>query len=57
MTKLYINPLPVRLWHWANAVLVIILVVTKAVTGLRASDIDIDDGLDVTHHGERAYTP
>jgi len=28
MSKLYVNPLPVRIWHWANAVLFIVLVVT-----------------------------
>jgi thiosulfate reductase cytochrome b subunit len=28
MSKLYVNPLPVRIWHWANAVLFIILIVT-----------------------------
>src|SRR6185369_6937379 len=28
MSKLYINPLPVRIWHWTNAVLFIVLIVT-----------------------------
>ena len=28
MTKLYVNPLPVRIWHWANALLFIVLIVT-----------------------------
>ena len=28
MTRIYVNPLPVRIWHWANAVLFIVLVVT-----------------------------
>jgi thiosulfate reductase cytochrome b subunit len=26
--KVYVNPLPVRIWHWANAVLFIVLIVT-----------------------------
>ena len=28
MSKVYVNPLPVRIWHWANAVLFIVLIVT-----------------------------
>lgn len=28
MKRLYINPLPVRLWHWANALCVIVLILT-----------------------------
>lgn len=28
MSKIYVNPLPVRIWHWANAVLFILLVAT-----------------------------
>ena len=28
MSKLYVNPLPVRIWHWANAFLFIVLIVT-----------------------------
>jgi len=28
MTKVYVNPLPVRIWHWANALMFIILIVT-----------------------------
>ena len=39
MTKMYINPLPVRLWHWANAVLFIILV----VTGVQIRYLDLFD--------------
>lgn len=28
MSKVYVHPLPVRVWHWANAILFIALVVT-----------------------------
>ena len=28
MSKLYVNPLPVRIWHWANVFLFIVLIVT-----------------------------
>jgi thiosulfate reductase cytochrome b subunit len=28
MSKLYLHPLPVRIWHWANAFIVIILILT-----------------------------
>ncbi len=28
MSKVYVNPLPVRVWHWANALMFIILIVT-----------------------------
>ncbi|HET7866631.1 MAG TPA: cytochrome b/b6 domain-containing protein [Burkholderiaceae bacterium] len=28
MSKLYVNPLPVRVWHWTNALLFIVLIVT-----------------------------
>ena len=28
MSKVYVNPLPVRIWHWANAILFLVLIVT-----------------------------
>ena len=28
MTRVYVNPLPVRIWHWANALMFIVLIVT-----------------------------
>src|SRR4029078_12720364 len=28
VSKIYVNPLPVRIWHWTNAVLFIVLIVT-----------------------------
>jgi Amt family ammonium transporter len=42
---------------WSIVGTLAIIAVTKAVTGLRASEIQIDEGLDVTQHGERAFTP
>jgi len=42
---------------WTMVATIGILLVTRAVTGLRAHDDHIADGLDLTHHGERAYTP
>lgn len=39
MKKLYVNPLPVRIWHWANAVLFIVLV----VTGVQIRYLDLFD--------------
>ena len=42
---------------WSAAATVVILLVVKAVIGLRASPEHINDGLDLTHHGERAFTP
>jgi thiosulfate reductase cytochrome b subunit len=37
MKKLYIHPLPVRLWHWANAVGFVLLI----VTGLQIRYVDL----------------
>jgi thiosulfate reductase cytochrome b subunit len=28
MSKLYLHPLPVRIWHWANAFIVLVLILT-----------------------------
>ena len=28
MKKLYLHPLPVRIWHWINAVSFVVLIVT-----------------------------
>ncbi len=39
---------------WTAAVSLVILYVTKLLVGLRASDLDIEDGLDLATHGERA---
>jgi Amt family ammonium transporter len=40
---------------WSVGATVAILWVVRRVTGLRATDIEIEDGLDVAEHGERAY--
>ena len=42
---------------WSAVATVAITFATKAVVGLRAKDEEIDDGLDLTYHGERAYNP
>ena len=42
---------------WSIVATVAILFVVKAVVGLRATPEHINDGLDLTHHGERAFTP
>jgi Amt family ammonium transporter len=42
---------------WSLAGTVIIVLVVKMTVGLRAKPEDVEDGLDLTHHGERAYTP
>src|SRR5512140_258206 len=31
MSKLYVNPLPVRIWHWTNALLFILMSFRNAV--------------------------
>jgi Amt family ammonium transporter len=40
---------------WSALVSFAILAVVKAVIGLRAGDLQVEDGLDVSEHGERAY--
>ena len=42
---------------WSAVATVILVMVTKALVGLRATDQEIDDGLDLSYHGERAHTP
>jgi len=37
MSKVYVNPLPVRIWHWANALMFIILI----ATGLQIRYLDL----------------
>ncbi|MBI5279034.1 MAG: cytochrome b/b6 domain-containing protein [Burkholderiales bacterium] len=41
MRELYVNPLPVRIWHWANAVLFIVLV----ASGVQVRYLDLFDVL------------
>jgi len=42
---------------WSAVVTLVLVFLVRLVTGLRASDIEIEDGLDLTQHGERAHTP
>jgi Amt family ammonium transporter len=42
---------------WSALATVAIVLAVRPVFGLRATDIEIEDGLDLTHHGERAFTP
>jgi Ni/Fe-hydrogenase b-type cytochrome subunit len=39
MSKLYLHPLPVRIWHWINALIILILIITGIQ--LRAPSIQI----------------
>lgn len=39
MSKLYVNPLPVRIWHWVNAALFLVLV----ATGVQIRYLDLFD--------------
>jgi Amt family ammonium transporter len=40
---------------WSAAVSAVILLICKFTVGLRASPEAIEDGLDLSSHGERAY--
>jgi Amt family ammonium transporter len=42
---------------WSALASIAIFWVVRRTVGLRASDNAIDDGLDLSEHGERAYTP
>ncbi len=42
---------------WSAVASIGVVYVTKLTVGLRAKDEEIDDGLDLTYHGERAYNP
>ena len=46
----------VSVMAWSAAVTMVLLFVTKRLTGLRARDEDIDDGLDLSTHGERSLS-
>jgi Amt family ammonium transporter len=41
---------------WSAVASIAILWVVRRLIGLRATDSEIDDGLDVSQHGERAYS-
>ena len=42
---------------WSAVATLVIIAIVRRLTGLRASDDMIDDGLDLASHGERAYNP
>jgi Amt family ammonium transporter len=42
---------------WSAIATLGLIALVRRTTGLRAHDEAINDGLDLTHHGERAYTP
>ncbi|QUD86128.1 ammonium transporter [Phenylobacterium montanum] len=42
---------------WSAAASVALIWLTRLAVGLRASDEEIEDGLDLSYHGERAYNP
>jgi Amt family ammonium transporter len=41
---------------WSGAVTLVLLFLVKKTTGLRARDEEIEDGLDLAHHGERSFS-
>jgi Amt family ammonium transporter len=41
---------------WALAASLLILFAVRAVFGLRAPDNEVEEGLDLAQHGERAYS-
>ena len=42
---------------WSGIVSIGLVWITRRLVGLRARDEEIDDGLDLTYHGERAFNP
>jgi Amt family ammonium transporter len=42
---------------WSGAATFVIILVTKALVGLTAKPEHIEDGLDLSEHGERAFSP
>ena len=42
---------------WSAVASAVLLWAVKRVVGLRAADSAIEDGLDLSHHGERAWSP
>jgi Amt family ammonium transporter len=42
---------------WSAIGSLAILLLVKRLIGLRASGAEVEDGLDLSHHGERAYSP
>lgn len=46
----------VTVMAWSAVATAVLLFVTKRLTGLRARDEDIEDGLDLATHGERSFS-
>jgi Amt family ammonium transporter len=42
---------------WSGIVTLVLVFIVRRTTGLRASDEAVDEGLDMSAHGERAYNP
>jgi Amt family ammonium transporter len=42
---------------WSAIGSIVILFVVKRLIGVRAGPAEVEDGLDLSHHGERAYSP
>ncbi|HEX4198317.1 MAG TPA: ammonium transporter [Caulobacteraceae bacterium] len=42
---------------WSAIASIAILLVVKTLIGVRAGAAEVEDGLDLSHHGERAYSP
>jgi Amt family ammonium transporter len=42
---------------WSTTASIVILWAVKRLVGLRATEAEIEEGLDFTYHGERGYTP
>ena len=42
---------------WSGIATLLILAIVRRLTGLRAREEEISDGLDLSYHGERAYNP
>ena len=42
---------------WSAVAATALAYLTRAITGLRARDEEIEEGLDMTYHGERAFNP
>ena len=41
---------------WSLIASIVLVWITRALVGLRADDEAINDGLDLSEHGERGYT-
>jgi Amt family ammonium transporter len=42
---------------WSAIGSVLVLLIVRRLIGLRAGGAEVEDGLDLSHHGERAYSP